>query len=301
MLVLGKTKTIKKTIVLLLLISYACKEQRKENVNVLHTDTEKLNLKGRIKSRTGYAIKDSVKTITFKDNFNEIGFLIERNIYNFHGNVWINETYDYKNNILNKISSHFPKDNTLNIKQYTHNGNITTIHHYENTAATISEIEKFDLTKNKIYHAFITDQDTLSTFFKYDHANNLISETLYANNQQLIEDTKHTFNDYNLQVKTEKNNINCSGENTYYNVSYLYDDTNNKIGIKTYKNDILDSEEKIIYNNKKNIEHQFFNKNTGTKIITYTYDSKENIITEQHEDLVTNRIDNTIYLIEYYD
>ena len=298
---LRKTNTMTKTIVLLLLITYACKEHKREQVKAFYTDTEKLNLKGRIKSRTGYVVKDSVKTISFNDNFNEIGFLIERHIYNFYGNVWINETYDYKNNTLNKITSHFPNDSILKIRHYLYKGNTTEIHQFENTIPTISEIEKFDDNKNKIYSALITEQDTLSSFFKYDAANNLISEKVYSNNQKLVQDINHTFNSDNLETKTEQNYSNYYGENTNYTISYLYDSANNKTEVKTYKNGVLDTEEKRNYINKNSAEHLIFNKSRPTKVVKYTYDNSGNIISEIHKDLTTNQIDTTEYHIEYYD
>jgi len=288
------------TLFILLTIGCSSQKQKKDTKNKIKTDLDNFDLKGDVKIKKIFRLEDTIKILSSEYKFNKQGFLISKDSYHDNGKLWINDKYYYRNKKVDKIICNLPEQNRIKTKQYSYNNNEIQIEHLEKGIRSILITEIFDKENNKIYSNFNRNNDSITTYSKYNNLNKLINEKKYSKNKELLQEVNFTYDSNDLLTKMEQTNF--YGEKSSYRVNYFYDGSNNRIGLDVYMNNIFESKEKILYENKMITEHHFYDKEKSEKkVIYYKYDSKGNVTYKTTRDKRTQ--ETTVYLsvVEYYN
>ena len=201
---------------------------------------------------------------------------------------------------MDKIICNLPEQNRIKTQQYSYNNNEIQIEHLEKGIRSILITEILDKENNKIYSNFNRNNDSITTYSKYNNLNKLINQKKYSKNKELLQEVNFTYDNNDLLTKMEQTSF--YGKKSSYRVNYFYDGSNNRIGLDVYINNIFESKERILYKNKKITEHHFYDKEKiEKKVIYYKYDSVGNVTSETTKNSRTQ--ENVTYqsVVEYYN
>lgn len=238
---------------------------------------------------TKYSWENNKNTLITRRN--QDGSLFDKEVFLYNNNLLVEQQkFNNKEVLTNRSTFTYNTKNQLVVEKIFENKEVIQSsfeYDYDNNGNRVSE-SKLDNNLDVIYR----------TIYKYQNGL-IVEEATYTNGDKLESQIKRTFDFKNrLVVKT----IFDSFDNSTDREEFGYDDNDNTISWKVYKNEKLSSQTTYIFDEKNNLINEITldgnDKITNTKIIDYLYDNKSNWINKR--TTINGKTFFTSRKIEYY-